>query len=136
YDIKVDIGKKNVYNEQKKGFLNSLKDLNDGEMIAVRIYYVKEETDNKNDDKKKKRTNEYDTSVNRYSDLYNAIYRMCCIDLIDDFTQDYSCNCFRIIVKKKNLGSYYNGLKRFLLRYSSMDRVEEEIEKASKYSSG
>lgn len=31
-----------------------------------------------------------------YADIAKAIYRMCCIDLIDDFTQDYNNERFRM----------------------------------------
>jgi hypothetical protein len=62
---------------------------------------------------------------NKYSDVAKAIYRMCCIDLIDDFTQDYATNRFRIVITCKPDGAYYDGLKRFLLRYYTEDRASE-----------
>jgi ATP-dependent DNA helicase RecQ len=62
-----------------------------------------------------------------------AIYRMCCIGLIDDFTQDYRNHRFRIVTKRKADGEYYQGLKRFLMRYYSADRAEEEIQKVPTY---
>jgi ATP-dependent DNA helicase RecQ len=65
--------------------------------------------------------------------IEKAIYRMCCIELIDDFTQDYSNNRFRIVTKRKADGEYYQGLKRFLMRYYSADRAEEEIQKVPHY---
>lgn len=61
------------------------------------------------------------------TDLAKAIYRMTCIELIQDFTQDYSNDRYRIVSKRKKEGSYYNGLERFLLRYYSKDRAKEEI---------
>ena len=63
------------------------------------------------------------------TDIAKAIYRMTCIELIEDFTQDYANDRYRIVSKRKNEESYYNGLKRFLKRYYSEDRVEEEIKK-------
>jgi len=60
-------------------------------------------------------------------DLAKAIYRMTCIELIEDFTQDYANNRYRIVSKRKKDGDYYNGLERFLLRYYSIDRAKEEI---------
>jgi hypothetical protein len=68
-----------------------------------------------------------------YADYAKAIYRMCCIGLIDDFTQDYVGNRFRIVTKRKTDGEYYQGLKRFLMRYYSTDRAEEEIQKVPNY---
>jgi len=63
------------------------------------------------------------------TDLAKAIYRMTCIELIEDFTQDYKNNRYRIVSKRKKEGAYYNGLERFLLRYYSIDRAQEEIKK-------
>lgn len=51
---------------------------------------------------------------------------MTCIELIEDFTQDYSNNRYRIVCKRKKEGDYYAGLERFLLRYYSSDRAREE----------
>lgn len=65
---------------------------------------------------------------NTYSDLAKAIYRMTCIGLIKDFTQDYSKDSYRIVCKRKKEGEYYKGLERFLLRYYSEDRAKEEIQ--------
>jgi superfamily II DNA helicase RecQ len=71
--------------------------------------------------------------TDNYADYAKAIYRMCCIGLIDDFTQDYVGNRFRIVTKRKADGEYYQGLKRFLMRYYSTDRAEEEIQKVPNY---
>lgn len=70
---------------------------------------------------------------NNYSDVAKAIYRMCCIDLIDDFTQDYSKHRFRIVITRKPDGAYYNGLKRFLMRYYSEGRASELLEDVPNY---
>lgn len=66
-----------------------------------------------------------------YADIAKAIYRMCVIGLIDDFTQDYSKRTFRILSTRKKNGQYYERLKEFLMRYYSEDRAENEVEKAS-----
>ncbi len=65
------------------------------------------------------------------NDIEKAIYRMCCIGLIDDFTQDFNKKRFRIVTKRKEDGEYYQGLKRFLMRYYSADKAEEEIKKVT-----
>ena len=67
------------------------------------------------------------------SDVAKAIYRMCNIGLIDDFTEDYAKKCYRIVAKRKADGEYYQALKRFLMRYYSEDRAEEEIQKVPNY---
>lgn len=66
-----------------------------------------------------------------YADIEKAIYRMCVIGLVDDFTQDYGARTFRILSTRKKDGSYYEHLKEFLMRYYSEERAENEIEKAS-----
>ena len=68
-----------------------------------------------------------------YSDYAKAIYRMCCIELIDDFTQDYSTQQFRIVTKRKADGEYLKGLENFLMRYYSSERSKEEIQKVQNY---
>lgn len=66
-------------------------------------------------------------------DLSKAIYRMCCIELIEDFTQDYANNEFRILVNNKEEGGYYKGLYNFLLRYFTPDRATLEVDKAKDF---
>lgn len=66
-----------------------------------------------------------------YADIAKAIYRMCVIGLVDDFTQDYASSTFRILSTRKKNGSYYERLKEFLMRYYSEERAENEVEKAS-----
>jgi superfamily II DNA helicase RecQ len=61
------------------------------------------------------------------TDLSKAIYRMVCIELIEDFTQDYRSRQFRIVSKRKESGQYYQGLKRFLLRYYTDERADIEL---------
>jgi hypothetical protein len=63
-----------------------------------------------------------------YADYAKAIYRMCCIDLIDDFTQNYSQKHFRIVTKRKADGEYYKGLEKFLMRYYSVARAAQETQ--------
>lgn len=67
------------------------------------------------------------------TDISKAIYRMCCIELIEDFTQDYGKREYRILVKKKNSGEYYTGLENFLLRYYTAERALIELEKAKNF---
>lgn len=68
-----------------------------------------------------------------YADIAKAIYRMCCIELIDDFTQDYNSKRFRIVTQKKADGSYYNALKKYLKRYYTPERAAEIIEEVPNY---
>ncbi|MGM9796602.1 MAG: DEAD/DEAH box helicase [Parabacteroides sp.] len=70
-------------------------------------------------------------TADTHADIAKAIYRMCVIGLIDDFTQDYSKKTFRILATRKKNGQYYERLKQYLMRYYSEDRAENEVEKAS-----
>ena len=76
--------------------------------------------------------NQYE-GLDKYEYVAKAIYRMCCIGLIDDFTQDYVSKKFRIVTTRKNDGEYYQGLQQFLMRYYSTERAEEEIKKVHEY---
>lgn len=74
-----------------------------------------------------------ENELNNYSDVAKAIYRMCCIELIDDFTQDYSTHRFRIVITRNADGAYYDGLKRFLMRYYSEGRASELLKDVPNY---
>ncbi len=65
--------------------------------------------------------------------LSKTIYRMCCIGLIDDYTQDYSNKTFKIIARKKGEGEYFKELGKYLRRYYADDRVQNELNKAYIY---
>lgn len=106
--------RKYKYNETKNvnGFLSTVLDAKVGTEVVTLIAY--------DDDS--------------YADIAKAIYRMCIIGLIDDFTQDYSNRTFRILSTRKKNGQYYERLKAFLMRYYSEDRAENEVEKASVHS--
>src|SRR5690606_864474 len=67
--------------------------------------------------------------IDKYDFVAKAIYRMTCIGVVDDFTQDYPNHRFRIVTKRKPDGAYYQCLKEFLMRYYSAERAEEEIKK-------
>lgn len=99
--------------EQKKvnGFLSTVLEAKVGDEIVTLISY----------------TNEI------YADVAKAIYRMCIIGLVDDFTQDYSNKTFRILSTRKQDGQYYENLKEFLMRYYSEERAETEVEKARQH---
>lgn len=68
-----------------------------------------------------------------YSSTQKAIYRMCCIGFVDDFTQDYVKKQFRLVMKRKPDGAYYDGLRRFLSRYYADERAEELVAKVPGY---
>ena len=67
------------------------------------------------------------------SDIAKAIYRMCCIGLIDDFTEDYGNRVYRVVAKRKKDGAYYKTLQSFLERYYTKERAAQEISKVPGY---
>lgn len=80
-----------------------------------------------------KRVISYVSYAGEYADIAKAIYRMCCIELIDDFTQDYNSKRFRIVSQKKADGSYYKALENYLIRYYTPERAAEIIEEVPNY---
>ncbi len=65
-----------------------------------------------------------------------AIYRMCCIGFIDDFTRDYSKRTFRIVCIRKPSGEYYENLKIYFRRYFSEEKANREVEAAKSLGKG
>lgn len=67
------------------------------------------------------------------SDIAKAIYRMCCIGLIDDFTEDYGNKVYRVVARRKKDGNYYHALQTFLERYYTKERAAIEAAKIPSY---
>lgn len=103
--------------ERVSGFLDTLLDAETNENIVSFISY--------ND-------NPTHQGIDKYEYVAKAIYRMSCIGVVDDFTQDYPNKRFRIVTKRKPDGKYYECLKQFLMRYYSDERAEEEIQNVPK----
>lgn len=61
------------------------------------------------------------------SAIQKAIYRMCVIGLIDDFTEDYYQNKFRITTICQDESAYYKNLALYYRKYYSEDRVAAMI---------
>ncbi len=59
--------------------------------------------------------------------IQKAIYRMCVIGLIDDFTEDYGKKQFRITTICQEESRYYEHLGSYYRKYYSEDRVEAMI---------
>lgn len=56
--------------------------------------------------------------------IQKAIYRMCIIGLIDDFTEDYSEQTFRITTVCQEDTEYFERLSSYYRKYYSTERVE------------
>ena len=64
----------------------------------------------------------------KYKDaIQKAIYRMCIIGLIDDFTEDYVHKTFRITTICRDESIYYDYLSKYYRKYYSEDRVDVMI---------
>ena len=59
--------------------------------------------------------------------IQKAIYRMCIIGLIDDFTEDYARKTFRITTICQDESCYYDYLRLYYRKYYSEDRVDVMI---------
>lgn len=59
--------------------------------------------------------------------IQKAIYRMCIIGLIDDFTEDYAKRTFRITTICQEESRYYDYLRLYYRKYYSEDRVDVMI---------
>lgn len=60
--------------------------------------------------------------------IQKAIYRMCIIGLIDDFTEDYAKRTFRITTICQDESHYYEYLRLYYRKYYSEDRVDIMID--------
>ena len=125
------------------GFLSEFADAEVGRRFISYISYAYPSEDSKKlDDMLRKNklstvgsgrdTLEY--KAQRYLEaISKAIYRMCCIGLIDDFTQDYRKEEIRIVARKKKEGEYYENLRRFLEKYFTPERAAAEVQQAKQF---
>ena len=74
------------------------------------------------------RQQRYGYGYAQYKDaIQKAIYRMCIIGLIDDFTEDYRNEEFRIVTIRQEESQYYDYLRQYYRKYYSEDRVDVMI---------
>lgn len=74
-----------------------------------------------------------DGEVDFVATIEKAIYRMCCVGIIDDYTRDYQNRQFRIVTKRRSDDDYFRHLKLFLMRYYTDERADVEMRKAYEY---
>ena len=73
--------------------------------------------------------NQYGYGYAQYKDaIQKAIYRMCIIGLIDDFTEDYQKEEFRIVSICQDESHYFKFLRLYYRKYYSEDRVDKMID--------
>lgn len=63
-------------------------------------------------------------------DTDKAIYRMCCIGLVDDVTIDYINHFYTLKVVKRPDGAYYDSLRVFFEKYYSADQSLHKVAEA------
>jgi len=125
----------------KNGFTTFLKLLNaakPGDKITSIIQYEKENKDytNLRSQIKNAKIHDFDektlfSNENDYvAVIEKAIYRLCCLGAIEDYTKDYKEKTLKIFAVAKEGKEYYKSLGDFLKRYYSEDRVLREVEYA------
>lgn len=146
-----DIDSETRQNKSVTGFLQKLNEAEDGEAVVSYISYRYPSKDSETLDgflrqyqlrtitqqpKSPKDNLQKLREINQeqyQASLMKAIYRMCCIGLIEDFTQDYGSSEFRIVTRKKPEGAYYEGLKQFFMRYYNEERASAQIAYCRRY---
>lgn len=117
------------------GFMSELMAASEGQVVVSTISYQVQSQDFMALNQRLLRFNldPIEKDEDYQAALEKAIYRMCCVGIVDDFTRDYSNRTFRIVTRRKADGGYYNGLKRFLMRYYTEERAELEMRRAYEY---
>jgi len=129
--------------EEIQGFINKLFTLKEGERLNIVMPYGENEcsgwVNNLNSILVGKQLpkivfgDSRGNQVELLPSLQKAIYRMCCIGIIDDFTMDYVNNCFHIVVVRKSDEQYFDNLETFLKRYYTDTRAKQEVERAKQF---
>lgn len=122
------------------GFLSRLESAENGEKIGFSISYECPTSDSRKLDDfliraglKPFGENSIYSAEDYSKAIEKAIYRMCCIGLIEDYTRNYITKEFCVTTRKLAAGTYYEQLKFFLQRYFTEDRAAAEVEKAKEY---
>ena len=62
------------------------------------------------------------------SDTDKAIYRLCCIGLVDDVLVDYLSETYQLKIIKRTDEEYIGYMRKFFLKYYSVEQTEKKIE--------
>lgn len=60
-------------------------------------------------------------------DTDKAIYRLCCIGLVEDVTIDYLSQTYELKIRKKTDEQYKQNMMHFFRKYYSLERAEEKV---------
>lgn len=61
-------------------------------------------------------------------DTDKAIYRMCCVGLVDDVTIDYNLQTYQLKIKKRTDDEYLQCMLDFFKKYYSTEQAETKVE--------
>ncbi|MDD3960501.1 MAG: DEAD/DEAH box helicase [Bacteroidales bacterium] len=71
--------------------------------------------------------------IREEQDTFKAIYRLSIIGVIDDYTIDYNSDTISAHISRKKKGYYTQQLKKYLLQYNSIEKVEERLSRLELY---
>ena len=71
--------------------------------------------------------------IREEQDTFKAIYRLSIIGVIDDYTIDYKSDTISAHISRKRKGHYTKQLKKYLLQYNSIEKVEERLQRLEFY---
>lgn len=71
--------------------------------------------------------------IREEQDTFKAIYRLSIIGVVDDYTVDYKSDTISAHISKKKKGHYTKQLKKYLLQYNSVEKVEERLNRLEFY---
>ncbi len=60
-------------------------------------------------------------------DTDKAIYRMCCIGLVEDVTIDYTSQTYKLLIKKRSEEEYLDFMLEFFKKYYSAEQAIEKV---------
>lgn len=135
-----------INHRQVAGFMNELLSVNEGDNLVSYISYSPEiNAESVERINTWLRSRHYPILVFRdarnlregevefVATIEKAIYRMCCVGIIDDYTRDYVNQQFRIVTKRRSDKEYFEHLKVFLMRYYTEERADTEMHNAYDY---
>ena len=119
----------NIPNENKNGSLK-LEGINDFDTLLSRISKISEDP----------RWLIYRANTRIYQPLQKefcrkrdkddtdkAIYRMCCVGLVEDVTIDYSTQTYQLMIRKRTDQEYLDFMLDFFKKYYSSEQAEEKV---------
>ncbi|MBC8146563.1 MAG: hypothetical protein H8E98_01090, partial [Bacteroidetes bacterium] len=71
--------------------------------------------------------------IREEQDTFKAIYRLSIIGVVDDYTIDYKSDTISAHISRKKKGHYTAQLKKYLLQYNSIEKVEVRLQRLEFY---